>query len=142
MNAMTNITVSKTLAPEDLSIGTYVSVSRVVREFTNVLAAMLEPSRPLTTLTWTEPPERAEPPLRVVEVCLPYVLAEDPLGRPRTLDVRATRLARVSERFGEAAFERYRAERERRKKESSGEGPAPAGDGGGRSCCDDADEGC
>ena len=97
----------------------------------------------MTTLTWTERPGRAEPPLKVLEICLPYVLAEDPLGRPRMLDVRATRLARVSDRFGQAAFERYRSERERRKRESAGDGaaPAPAGKGGGRACSEDPGDG-
>ena len=40
-------------------------------------------------------------PMKVVEVCLPFVLVERATGRHRTLDVRRHKLARVSDRYAE-----------------------------------------
>lgn len=47
-------------------------------------------------------PVDAGVPLKVEEICLPFVLATTPLGAPHTLDVRQVQLARLSRRYGRA----------------------------------------
>ena len=47
-------------------------------------------------------------PLRIVSICVPFVLAEKPCGKCITLDIRRMRLAKLSDEFGAAAFERLK----------------------------------
>ena len=120
--------VSKTVAPEDLRVGLDVTVLHYLRENPGVYGMFGAPREAPTPVRWTERPRRPVPPLRVVGLCLPFVLVEDPLGSPRTLDVRSVRLVRLDESFAALVRERFRAEAERRKKEN-GEGVSPGGFG-------------
>ena len=110
-------TMSRLLPPEDIEVGQYVSVLHVVGEsmpWDFELDATWRQRSPVRTL-WL--PDRGGVPLRVVEVCLPFVLVERPSGRHRTLDVRRYRLARVSDRYGREVFKRIQDDRERKRKE-------------------------
>lgn len=60
-------------------------------------------------------------PLRVVSVCLPFVLMKDVNGKCRTFDVRLRTFARLGRRYGRKAFERLR------KKEPENATPAATG---------------
>jgi hypothetical protein len=54
-------------------------------------------------------PGQAQP-MKVVEVCLPFVLVRKASGKHETLDVRRYRFARVSKEFGRKAFKRFQVE--------------------------------
>ena len=105
----TDLPVCKTLAPEDLSPGMDITVLHFVREYTPLPGCFTDDDAVGKTVRWNERPRRVVPPLRVVGVCLPLVLAEDPLGVPRTLDIRAVRLARIDESFAAGALITHRA---------------------------------
>lgn len=99
--------VAQPLAPEDLAAGQYVTPLTRIREHMPFFCTeeafknRTEPYR-MTCL----PKVRA--PVRVVEVCLPFVLIETPKGTTRMIDLRRFRLARVSDRFGRIMFEQAR----------------------------------
>jgi hypothetical protein len=110
-------TISRPLAPEDVRRGMYVAVMHEITETTRCRCWMDfapgdPPSPQVVRLQWM--PEQDRPPMKVVEVCLPFVLVKSPLACPqaeaglvppvRTLDVRRFRLAQLSETFGRKAF--------------------------------------
>ncbi len=106
--------LAKLLAPEDIRPDDYVAVLHVVGEFIP-WAALEEPhwqaAEPIRVLLT---PRRTAHPVKVVEVCLPYVLVHDAEGDAETLDVRRVRLARVTTRFGRRTFELVRARKKRK----------------------------
>jgi hypothetical protein len=100
------ITISKPLAPEDISPGDYVTVLHVVCEYLNIFSdcAFGQPPRPFR-VAWL-PPDVT--PLKVVSICLPFVLVEDAKGASRTMDLRRHTLARLDEDFARKAMKRTR----------------------------------
>ena len=106
--AQKELTVAKPLAPEDIRRGTYVAILAMGVEFFPFWHD--EPWRPakVRRIDLLPGPEGGTP-LRVKEVCLPYLLVEHPDGKHRTIDVRRFRLGRLSERFGEKAFKKLGA---------------------------------
>ena len=110
--------MSRSLPPEDIRVGQYVAVQHVVHECTPCFCNSDPQWRPLRIMRTLELPWKGGGvPMRVVEVCLPFVLVQRPNGRHRTLDVRRYRLARVSNRYGQEVFKRVREDREKQKKE-------------------------
>jgi hypothetical protein len=109
--------MARFLAPEDVRKDQYVCVMRVLREHTPYWCLFEES-------TWRKPEpiqlswlaEDGSAPLRVIEVCLPFVLVEQVDRTQRMLDLRRHCLGRVSDRFGSRAFKRLR--RPRRKNAS------------------------
>ena len=99
--------VAQPLAPEDLAAGQYVTPLTRLREhmpFFCTEEAFKDRTEPYRMNCI--PKVRA--PVRVVEVCLPFVLIETPKGTTRMIDLRRYRLARVSDRFGRIMFEQAR----------------------------------
>ncbi len=116
--------LARILAPEDVQPKMYVSIMHVVYEH---VAWCREPEpwrkgEPARSLLLPDDPSE---PLKVVEVCLPFVLVEDAEGDCKTLDVRRQRLAELSQRYGDAVCMRAKAKRmakkrrRRRKKKTS-----------------------
>jgi hypothetical protein len=98
--------ISRQLAPEDIREDDYVAVIGEILQIVRWDCAPAVPGTPPETAhVLCFPFDNAEP-LRVVSVCLPFVLVVDAKGGHRTLDARQLRLARVSERFGKKAFKR------------------------------------
>lgn len=99
--------IAQALAPEDIRSGDYVSILHMVGEFLPCIDESpwrpIEPVRVLL-LPWSVSP------MKVVEVCLPYVLIRGMDGKHHTLDTRRYRLARVSKEFGRKAFKRFQKE--------------------------------
>lgn len=101
--------IARPLAPEDIRPGDHVCVLQVLQEYLP-LWCLFESD------TWKDPqplrfrwlPADGDTPLRVIEVCVPFLLVEQVDGSHRTLDLRRHRLARVSEQFGRRAFKRLR----------------------------------
>ncbi len=101
-----NSEISKRLAPEDIEPGTFVVVFSGTHERFPCFwesSASSPPPQPVRFVCL----ECADgEPLLVVAVCLPFVMTIDKDGDQRTLDVRQTVLARVSEIYGLEAFTR------------------------------------
>jgi hypothetical protein len=103
--------IARLLAPEDIRPGTYVSVMYVVDEHMPDSWERGESWRASGPLRYVRLPWEGATPVRVVEVCLPFVLVKTARGKHRTLDVRRYRLGRVSDHFGRRVFEQIEAER-------------------------------
>lgn len=100
-------TISQALAPEDIRAGDYVSILHVLGEFLPLFIEQpWQPVEPIRVMLF---PCSVQP-MKVVEVCLPFVLVRKVNGKHETLDVRQHRLARVSKDFGRKAFKRYQVE--------------------------------
>lgn len=98
---MSEMTTIQTLAPEDVREGEYVTVVRQTLELLPLLCDEWETPRVRRVSVM---PGWSGTPLRVVRVCLPFVLTEDASGRHLTLDLRRQELARLSEEYGKKAF--------------------------------------
>lgn len=105
----TEALAARVLAPEDVEAGQYVCIFRVLREHLpfNILLGEAWQGDPVPVTTAWLPP-RGGTPLRVVEVCLPFVLTQRVNGTHCTLDLRRHKLALLSNRFGSRAFKRLR----------------------------------
>ncbi len=111
---------ARPIAPEDIRKGKYVAVLSITHELLPLLcesAWLFERSQPCRIAFW--PDEDEMEPVKVISLCLPFVLVKDARGRVRTFDVRRHRLAAVSEEFGRKCFKRARAARKARKREKS-----------------------
>ncbi len=101
--------IARPLAPEDIRRGVYVTLLHVMTEFLPFSLCDEPWRRPEIVRTlWL--PHDGGVPMKVVEVCLPFVLVEKTDGTHTTLDVRRVRLAALSERFGRRAFKRIKPE--------------------------------
>jgi hypothetical protein len=97
----------RTLAPEDIRRGQYVSILHVVVQVLPTLCAEDVRWGKVELLNIECLPQKVEP-MKVIEVCLPFVLVRRVSGRHRMIDVRRYRLAEVDERFGRKVFKRLR----------------------------------
>lgn len=102
--------ICKTVAPEDLRRGDYVTPLYVMIEFVNWLAMDTE-YKPLEKQRVRWLPPHGGKPARVLEVCLPFVLVETPSGEHKTFDVRRYQLVRLSKRYGRTVFDRHQRKR-------------------------------
>ena len=109
-----NRKLSKELAPEDVRRGQFVSVLYIIDETVPFSFDADSPWRRNEPLRYKLLPWQGVRPMRVIDVCLPYVLVKQADGFHQTLDVRQQRLARVSERFGRLAFKRAKADERKR----------------------------
>ncbi|MEX2219903.1 MAG: hypothetical protein WD749_14220 [Phycisphaerales bacterium] len=102
------LTVARTLAPEDIRPGAYIAVAQTVFEFFPYWLTEAWRCPPVFRVALLSGPESGLP-LRVKEVCLPFVLVQAPDGAHRTLDTRRVRLMLLSDRFGRKASKKLRA---------------------------------
>lgn len=116
----TERSISKLLAPEDIQRGMFVSILNVVIEHLPCSLFGEESRKPLELqrLLWL-PDDDDELPLKIIEVCLPFVLVADPKEKIRTLDVRRYRLAQLSDDYGRKVFSLLRSKSKQKKKEKS-----------------------
>ncbi len=118
MSNSNEISVSRSLAPEDIRVGTYVAVLHEIYEYIPHLACADDASwraPEVQRVRWL--PNDESGPMKVKAVCLPFVFVKLPGGGRRMLDVREKLLAEVSEDFARLVF---KAERPKRKKERDG----------------------
>lgn len=104
--------IAKPLAPEDIAEGDHVAVLSVITQHINVAALFgCEESwnrRPdVLRLRWL-PTDELGSPMRVVRICLPFVLVEMIDGKSRTLDTRQVQLARLCDEFARKAGKRLK----------------------------------
>ncbi len=110
MSSENETNLSRPLAPEDIQRTMYVTPTHVVEEH-YPFSCDDEPWKPASPRQMVWLPEHSGRPLKVVEVCLPFVLVEKVNGKHSTLDVRRHRLALLTQRYGDAVFVHAKAER-------------------------------
>jgi len=106
-----NDRTSQSVAPEDIRVDDFVCLMRVVREWVPLFDDDSWRRNPLRRAE--QLPDDEQLPMRIVEVCLPFVMVKQTDGTHRMLDVRRHRLARVSDAFGRAVFDRMKRQRRR-----------------------------
>ena len=106
----------RAVAPEDIRAETYVTLLREVIEVFPFGCLSESSWRKIEPLRVTVSCDEAGTPLRVIDVCLPFILVEDPCCRHRTLDVRRHQVARLKGRYARKAFDRMRADAKKRRK--------------------------
>ncbi len=91
------------LAPEDIAIDQWVAVHTMTAEFYPCWA-IESPSDidRIRMVRFDYAPDDAGQPLRVIDVCLPYVFVKSVNGAARVLDLRSVTLVAVSPRFARA----------------------------------------
>lgn len=99
---------SRVLAPEDVRAGEYVCLHKVVYEFPGFLLCCGEEWKQKDVAQCSLLPSAGGIPMRVVEVCIPYILVETHEGKHQTLDLRRQQVARVSRRYGARAFKKLK----------------------------------
>lgn len=96
---------ARTLAPEDLRAGDYVSLDYEILEFPSFFwcsdLQLLPPAEPVR-MPWHT--ADCGQPLKIKAICLPYVFVKKPCGEHRTLDVRRHRLVRLAPDYARAVW--------------------------------------
>jgi len=105
-------TLAKTLAPEEIRPGDFVTLLSVTYEVPSYLwcadTLSLPRDEPVRIRCM---PETGGVPLKVKSICLPFVLAKVPSGEGCTLDVRRCRLARLDRAYAVRAWKAYKKTR-------------------------------
>jgi hypothetical protein len=107
--ADTSATLVRSLAPEDIRPGDYVTPLHMLAEV---------PSYWWCDDDWSLPRDRPVyirfmtgcdgAPLRVKSVCLPFVLVKQPSGQSQTVDLRKCQLARLNHKYARRAWKAYK----------------------------------
>ena len=109
--------VGRTLAPEDLQPGDLVSLLTEILELPSFLwghdSQLLAPHEPVR-MPWR--PNDAGMPLRVEEICLPFVFVKTPNGGQRILDVRRHQLVRLSADYANNVWNALKKRKKRRRR--------------------------
>lgn len=99
------LTVVRSIAPEDLVVDQYVTISR--RSF----QMLREDEHDSTRSMWIERvagiPSGSGYPYKVSRVAIPYVLVRDPDGSVQIFDLRLVQLVQLPNGFGEPAFQAF-----------------------------------
>ena len=107
-----DVTLAKTLAPEDVRRGDYVAVLSEEYEYP-AFAWLCDHS--LTShdemIRVRFRPRETTGPLRVIDACLPFVFVKEPKGESRTLDLRAVRLARLDRAYAKRVWKAMASKR-------------------------------
>ncbi len=109
-------TLAKSLAPEDVRVGDYVTPLHEIREwpaFFWFCDSSYDQHQEMLRVQLV--PENVGSPLKVQSVCLPFVLVKPAKGKPFTLDVRRSRLARLSKSFAHLAWKAKKNKKKKRK---------------------------
>lgn len=98
------------MAAEDLQLGDYVALLRIVCEVPSFLwrdeGHNLAPDEPVRIRML---PEDSGRPLLVTQLCLPFVFVETPDGSCETLDLRRCELTRLDPQFGRDVSKKLKA---------------------------------
>jgi hypothetical protein len=97
------IQTARVVPPEDIRVGDYVVVMHVVMEHLMDSCAV-ESWKGIEQVRMLWMPWEDSAPMKVGEVCLPFVLVKKPDRKHVLLDTRRYRLARIPGGFGRAAF--------------------------------------
>jgi hypothetical protein len=109
VKAAAQATLARALAPEDILPGDYVAVLHEVYEYPTWFWCDDGFGLPRDEAVWVRfRPHDDAAVMKVLAVCLPFVLVREPCGRRRTMDVRRRPLARLAKSYGGAAWRAYR----------------------------------
>ena len=114
--AQAESTLAKSLAPEDVRVGDFVTPLHEIREwpaFFWFCDSSFDQHQEMLRVSLL--PEKSEAPLKVQSVCLPFVLVKPPKGKAFTLDVRRSRLARISKSYARLAWKAQKNKKKKRK---------------------------
>ena len=96
---------ARALAPEEIQIGDYVAQLFVTYDLPSYLWNTCDTSlRPHELVRLQLMPATGGTPLKVISVCLPFVIVKTPTGDPKTLDIRQTTLARLDTHYAKASW--------------------------------------
>ncbi|MEM1353739.1 MAG: hypothetical protein AAGC44_07075 [Planctomycetota bacterium] len=95
--------MSRNIAPEDIRPGMFIAVSRSICQ---LIPSSVEEGWDKQPRTVDVPfiPQDSGQAMKVLEVCVPFVLVELPCGLKQSLDLRRQSVMRLSFAFGQAAF--------------------------------------
>ncbi len=114
----TSTTLARPIAPDDLRRGEYVAVLHEVAEVPSFFwccdSGLLNPHEPVS-ITY-RPLSKDRVPLKVIALCLPFVLVEHPDGEHRTLDIRGCQLARLDKEYARVAWKGMKKKGRRKRK--------------------------
>ncbi len=118
MNKQRNkaLTVSRSIAPEDIREGLFVMTMHELRQAAMVNCEGIKPE--VIVLQYAARPYETELPRKVLSVCLPFVVLELPDEKVEVVDTRAVRLARVDSRFARLALKPSKLKESKRKSKS------------------------
>jgi hypothetical protein len=114
------VTLAKSLAPEEIRAGDYVTLLHVVCEMPALVWCddiALTGRDEIVRLQLV--PENGGEPLKVKSVCLPFVLVKDASGKKRPLDIRRQRLAKLDPAYARAAWEKRKSKKKRTKRKNN-----------------------
>lgn len=93
----------RSIAAEDIRPGMYIAVSRSICQM--IPTAVEEGwDKQLRTIDVPFIPQESGQAMKVVEVCVPFVLAKQACGNKLTLDLRRHSVVRLSSAFGRESF--------------------------------------
>jgi len=99
------VTLARLVAAEDLSCGDFVAVLNEIVEFPSFLWQCDSQTTPLdepVRILWRSSDNGL--PLRVKELCLPFVFVTRPVGRHLSLDIRQCQLVRLDRRYAKRVW--------------------------------------
>ena len=99
--------VARPIAPEDLRPGAYIAVLTELYESVFPQSSDCGNRMSYVQRRFTMLPNRADP-MKVVSVCLPFVLVKTAMGEITSLDTRQCTLAHLPKPYGKGAFDRMR----------------------------------
>lgn len=116
---VTESTLARSLAPEDIKSGTYVmTLHRQYQLMMGKCSAVGDPEVVIVDVVVR--PFCAQLPAKVVGVCLPYVVVKRETGKTEMLDTRSERLARVPKRFAKTALKSHLPKKGKKKSKKKG----------------------
>lgn len=109
-------TLAKTLAPEDVCPGDYVAVLDVEYEYPMIVWSCDTPISGADEVVRVRMRAPGSPsPLKVREVCIPFVYADAYTGRSVSIDLRSVRLARLDPSAARRMWKRLKGSLSKRK---------------------------
>jgi hypothetical protein len=112
---------ARPLAPEDVCVGDFVAVLHVVQELPSYYwdcdQGLLGDRGEIVRLRlW---PDDGGTPLKVVSVCLPFVLVKTPCGKQQALDIRRYHLARIGRHYANQVRKAHKKARQQQARKSN-----------------------
>lgn len=114
---VTEQTLVRSLAPEDIKVGTYVmTLHRQCQVMMGKESSLGEPEAVVIQVVLR--PYFPELPAKVVDICLPFIIVERENRKTDIIDTRAERLAKVPKRFAKEARKSHLPKKDKKKKKS------------------------
>lgn len=107
----TNMMMARSLAPEDIRVGTYVVTLHIQQQYLMFRDNPVGDDE-LYIYPIARRPCETELPRKVVGVCLPFVVVRDNDRKTQMLDTRSVRLAQIDERVAKVALKPHMKPRE------------------------------